>query len=111
MIAWMNWTPTVAIFFAVIAGILAVMTVYEIVSPCTERKGFLPIATTRGDRLFIGLLSAAYIPGFPGCKRYHVMGGACGFGGLAIGAAALGMSLRSDVRYVVFCEHPALEIL
>lgn len=46
MIAWMNWTPTVAIFFAVIAGILAVMTVYEIVSPCTERKGFLPIATT-----------------------------------------------------------------
>ena len=25
------------------------------------RKGFLPIATTRGDRLFIGLLIAAYI--------------------------------------------------
>jgi predicted small integral membrane protein len=25
------------------------------------RKGFLPIATTRGDRLFIGLLTAAYI--------------------------------------------------
>jgi len=25
------------------------------------RKGFLPIATTRGDRLFIGLLSAAYV--------------------------------------------------
>jgi predicted small integral membrane protein len=25
------------------------------------RKGFLPIATTRGDRLFIGLLGAAYL--------------------------------------------------
>jgi predicted small integral membrane protein len=25
------------------------------------RKGFLPLATTRGDRLFIGLLSAAYV--------------------------------------------------
>lgn len=61
MLAWMNWTPSVAIFFAVIAMILAFMTVYEIVSPCTERKGFLPIATTRGDRVFIGLLSAAYI--------------------------------------------------
>lgn len=61
MIAWMNWTPTVVVFFAVIAMILAVMTVYEIVSPCIERKGFLPIETTRGDRLFIGLLSAAYI--------------------------------------------------
>lgn len=61
MIAWMNWTPTVVVFFAVIAMILSVMTVYEIISPCTERKGFLPIETTRGDRLFIGLLSAAYI--------------------------------------------------
>jgi predicted small integral membrane protein len=61
MIAWMNWTPTVVVFFVVIAMILSVMTVYEIVLPCTERKGFLPIETTRGDRLFIGLLSAAYI--------------------------------------------------
>ncbi|EAZ97140.1 DUF2160 domain-containing protein [Marinobacter sp. ELB17] len=61
MIDWMNWTPTVVIFFAVIASILAVMTVYEIVSPCRERKGFLPIETTRGDRLFISLLSTAYI--------------------------------------------------
>jgi predicted small integral membrane protein len=25
------------------------------------RKGWLPIATTRGDRLFIGLLLAAYL--------------------------------------------------
>ncbi len=37
------------------------MTVWEIKSPTIERKGFLPIATTRGDRLFIGLLSAAYV--------------------------------------------------
>lgn len=61
MIAWMNWTLPTAIFFASIASILLVMTVFEVVSPCVERKGFLPIATTRGDRLFIGLLSAAYI--------------------------------------------------
>lgn len=61
MLAWMNWTPSVAIFFSVIAAILVMMTVFEIASPCVERKGFLPIATTRGDRLFIGLLSAAYI--------------------------------------------------
>ena len=37
------------------------MSVWELASPCIERRGFLPIATTRGDRLFIGLLSAAYI--------------------------------------------------
>ncbi|BES71049.1 DUF2160 domain-containing protein [Marinobacter nanhaiticus D15-8W] len=61
MIAWMQWTLPTAIFFAVIAAILLVMTIFEVVSPCIERKGFLPIATTRGDRLFIGLLSSAYI--------------------------------------------------
>ena len=61
MLDWMNWTQPVAIFFAVIAGILALMTVWELASPTTERRGFLPIATTRGDRLFIGLLTAAYI--------------------------------------------------
>lgn len=61
MLDWMNWTRPVAIFFSVIALLLVVMSVWEIVLPCSERKGFLPIATTRGDRLFIGLLSAAYI--------------------------------------------------
>ncbi|WP_204355780.1 MULTISPECIES: DUF2160 domain-containing protein [Marinobacter] len=61
MIAWMQWTIPTAIFFATIAAILLVMTVFEVARPCVERKGFLPIATTRGDRLFIGLLSSAYI--------------------------------------------------
>jgi predicted small integral membrane protein len=61
MLAWMYWTPEVAIFFVCIALMLAAMTVWELRSPTTEHKGFLPIATTRGDRLFIGLLTAAYI--------------------------------------------------
>lgn len=58
---WMVWTTPTAIFFSVIAAMLAGMTAWEIASPSIERKGFLPIATTRGDRLFISLLSAAYI--------------------------------------------------
>lgn len=58
---WMAWTPPVAIFFTVIVLMLIGMTVWEIKSPTIMRKGFLPIATTRGDRLFIGLLSAAYV--------------------------------------------------
>jgi len=37
------------------------MTVLEIRKPCVERKGWLPISTTRGDRLFIGLLSSAFV--------------------------------------------------
>ena len=58
---WMAWTLPTAVFFAVIAAILALMTVWEIASPTSERRGFLPIVTTRGDRLFIGLLGSAYI--------------------------------------------------
>ena len=61
MLDWMVWTTPVAVFFSCIALMLAGMTIWEIKSPTTLRKGFLPIATTRGDRLFIGLLGAAYI--------------------------------------------------
>lgn len=58
---WMAWTPSVAIFFGAILLMLVVMSVLELVWPTVERRGFLPIATTRGDRLFMGLLGAAYI--------------------------------------------------
>lgn len=61
MLDWMVWTTPVAVFFSCIALMLVGMTVWEIRAPTVLRKGFLPIATTRGDRLFIGLLSAAYI--------------------------------------------------
>lgn len=61
MFDWMVWTTPVAVFFACIACLLLGMTAWEIRSPNVERKGFLPMVTTRGDRLFIGLLSAAYI--------------------------------------------------
>jgi len=61
MFDWMVWTTPVAVFFTCIALMLIGMTVWEIKSPTVMRKGFLPIATTRGDRLFIGLLSAAYV--------------------------------------------------
>lgn len=58
---WMNWTQPVAVFFLCIAIMLIFMTFLQIIWPTVERKGFLPISTTRGDRLFIGLLGAAFI--------------------------------------------------
>ena len=61
MFEWMAWTLPVAIFFTCIVLMLIGMTVWEIKSPTVLRKGLLPIATTRGDRLFIGLLCAAYV--------------------------------------------------
>ena len=60
MFEWMAWTTPVAVFFSCIALMLFVMTVWEIKSPTILRRGFLPMETTRGDRLFIGLLAAAY---------------------------------------------------
>jgi predicted small integral membrane protein len=61
MFEWMAWTLPVAVFFCSIVLMLVGMTVWEIKSPTVLRKGWLPIATTRGDRLFIGLLGAAYL--------------------------------------------------
>jgi predicted small integral membrane protein len=61
MFEWMAWTTPVAVFFTCIVLMLIGMTVWEVKSPTALRKGFLPIATTRGDRLFIGLLMAAYL--------------------------------------------------
>jgi predicted small integral membrane protein len=58
---WMAWTMPTALFFIIIALMLTSMTVWQVVQPTIERRGFLPIPTTRGDRLFIGLLTSAYI--------------------------------------------------
>lgn len=60
-IDWMAWTPVTASFFGFIVLMLAGMTVWQILSPSIARRGFLPIVTTRGDRLFISLLGSAYI--------------------------------------------------
>ena len=61
LLTWMAWTRPVAIFFAAMASLLIAMTIWELRSPTVARKGWLPLVTTRGDRLFIGLLLAAYI--------------------------------------------------
>ena len=61
MFDWMAWTTPVAVFFACIVAMLIGMTVWEIARGKPSSGASLgPIATTRGDRLFIGLLSAAY---------------------------------------------------
>jgi predicted small integral membrane protein len=60
-IAWMAWTAPTAIFFALLASTLAVMTWLAIAYPETERVGILRIPTTRGDRLFVSLIMTAVI--------------------------------------------------
>jgi len=61
MFEWMAWTLPVAVFFISIVLMLVGMTIWEIRSPTVERRGFLPLKTTRGGRLFLGFLAAAYV--------------------------------------------------
>jgi predicted small integral membrane protein len=70
--------------FRCIVLMLIGMTVWEIRSPTIERKGFLPMRTTRGDRLFIGLL-AAPTSTWPGrADDWPVVAAAIGFVMLAL---------------------------
>ena len=59
--AWMAWTLPTALFFFGIAVMLLSMTLWELRRPTSSRRGFLPLTTTRGDRLFIGLLATALV--------------------------------------------------
>ena len=58
---WMAWTTPTAIFFVAIFSVIGYMTFQDVRSPSVARKGFLPIETTRGDRLYIGLIISAFI--------------------------------------------------
>ncbi len=59
---WMAWTRATLAFFLFIFGFIAILTVIELCRPGgQQRDGVLGLTTTRGDRLFIGLLGAAYI--------------------------------------------------
>ena len=61
-ITWMAWTWQTAVFFIFIALCLTAMVLWEKKVPGgSPRRGILGLDTTRGDRLFISLLSAAFI--------------------------------------------------
>ena len=58
----MAWTWPTAIFFITIFALLVGMGVWEWASPGgAPRVGILRFETTRGDRLFVSLLGAAFI--------------------------------------------------
>jgi predicted small integral membrane protein len=59
--AWMAWTLPTALFFLAVAAALATLTWLELRFPTRLRRGWLPLATTRGDRFFISLLTAAFV--------------------------------------------------
>ena len=89
LFSWMAWTQPVALFFAGLGVMLIGMAVWEWRSPTILRRGLLPLATTRGDRLFIGLLVAAYIN-----LAWAGLTDATQWGGAAVGAAVLVLIMK-----------------
>ncbi|WP_298822304.1 DUF2160 domain-containing protein [uncultured Roseibium sp.] len=62
MLGWMAWTWPTALLFVGIFSAVGFLTFLEIRYPGGDaRQGVLGLTTTRGDRLFITLLGAAYI--------------------------------------------------
>lgn len=53
MLSWMHWTWQSALGFVMFFSMLAALAVLDRACPGYARKGFLPMATTRGDRVFI----------------------------------------------------------
>ena len=59
---WMAWTPATLAFFVFIFASIALMGLLEWRRPGgAPRHGILGLDTTRGDRLFLALLGAAYV--------------------------------------------------
>jgi len=51
-----NWAGT--LFFLFLVFSIAGLTYWDAQTSVNRRKGFLPMETTRGDRLFIGIMSS-----------------------------------------------------
>ena len=83
-LSWMAWTIPTAIFFLTIFALIALMGVWEYARPGGgPRVGILRFETTRGDRLFLSLLSAAFIHlgwlGFTDLSLWYALGLSCLF--------------------------------
>jgi predicted small integral membrane protein len=61
-LSWMAWTWQTAAFFVFIFAAISVMGLIELRRPGgAPRRGVFGLETTRGDRLFLTLLGAAFI--------------------------------------------------
>lgn len=58
---WMAWTGPTAAFFLVILLLVCAVSWMQMHHPRPARRGWLPMATTPGDRLFVALLASAYL--------------------------------------------------
>jgi predicted small integral membrane protein len=58
---WMAWTTGTAVFVACVLAALVALAVLAALHPPVPRKGFLPMPTALGDRIYVGLLGTGLI--------------------------------------------------
>lgn len=56
-LGWMYWTLPSGLFFGGLFLAIFVLGIWDVYHPHVNRKGFFPMATSPGDRLFIGIIS------------------------------------------------------
>lgn len=61
MFSKMLWTVPSMIGIGLIFVIIIVVNIVDVFKPGYSRKGFLPISTTRGDRVYIAILSTIIV--------------------------------------------------
>ena len=57
MLSWMQWTTATAIGIGALFFAIGILTVMGIRKPDPGHKGFYPFETTRGDKLFLGIVT------------------------------------------------------
>lgn len=56
-LSWMQWTTPTLLMVAGLFATLTVMGIWDARSPSVRRKGFLPVGFTRGERLFLSIVT------------------------------------------------------
>ena len=83
---WMQWTVPTILFLGSIVLLLITLTVWDMKNPGWAREGWLlPIETTRGDRVFMGLL----LTGGTFCLWLLFVGPSAAWSVLVIGAVLM----------------------
>lgn len=81
---WMHWTMPTLFFVGAILLMLVVLSFWDARDPGWARQGVLPIETSRGDRVFMSILTT----GILFCLWLYFVGTTAIWGVLVAGAAA-----------------------
>jgi predicted small integral membrane protein len=81
---WMNWTIPTLLFVGAIIVMLISLSIWDAKDPGWARKGLLPIETTRGDRVFMSILTTLSVF----CLWLYFLGTTAVWGVLIVGATA-----------------------